>query len=839
MKTRKSKRLLTLGLAVLLIIGAVIGYTLADTSGQPRIEVTLTNPSGATEIVVGGHADVAALGRGEHIISNASLARTEDVQVAIIPGLMYQTGIRTIGLNPGLVTASWGNTSGFVANVNYHVIDPANIAWYSLPANALQQVRRDQQNVAIDLLARNGNNDPVNINDHIEWESMSSVVTLNANNTFNTADENGFALLRGTFTDQWGVNQTIFLFVNVDDRPEIVSIPPQYFIYVETRYVYVEGEAVEHRIYVEVDSNGVPYIPTRYYIIVEGEPIRVYIDSDGNFTTDPDAVNCPNCAAHLLEIERLIRELADAEGRITTLENDIIRYRNQITELENDIIYYRNRITELENDIVRYRDRITELEGDVEYRDNLIREYRDRITELEGQVTYRDNLITEYRDRITELEGQVTYRDVLITEYRDRIVYLENTIYVLINAACENPWCEWDTIVQDGGNFFIRTTARYNSRAIYALLDDTGHLVHPVQFFLLNPRTPIFPVYPDGWTIDPVTEHTVAFNMHGGTPQVAQQTVNRGALVTEPAVPTRTNYTFGGWWTAATGGTQWNFATSTVTENMTLHARWAATPRTVTFNMHGGTPQVPQQTVNHGALATEPTAPTRANYTFRGWWTEQTGGTQWNFATSTITADTTLHARWTPAALTVHPTLPGRVVDENGNVWRILPGSPASNSEGLTMIILDGVIGAGLSYNDRNVVMNTMWGRIPQSLRDAARPVIGTPSHTATGTASMTTGAPSDFLSAPGAAGTATTVANALFLPSHHEIDTWGSGDNLAYHEGTTELASWMTRSQFTPTSVWMWRIPVTGAPTHGWGSVQLPSEAAIRGFRPALWVEL
>lgn len=65
---------------------------------------------------------------------------------------------------------------------------------------------------------------------------------------------------------------------------------------------------------------------------------------------------------------------------------------------------------------------------------------------------------------------------------------------------------------------------------------------------------------------------TVTFDSYGGS-QVASQTVAVGTAVTRPADPTRSGYSFQGWYTAADGDTQWNFA-DPVTGNMTLFARW-------------------------------------------------------------------------------------------------------------------------------------------------------------------------------------------------------------------------------------------------------------------------
>jgi len=51
------------------------------------------------------------------------------------------------------------------------------------------------------------------------------------------------------------------------------------------------------------------------------------------------------------------------------------------------------------------------------------------------------------------------------------------------------------------------------------------------------------------------------------------------------------------------------------------------------------------QEVDYAGTAILPAPPTRAGYTFEGWFTAPTGGAQFNFATP-ITADTILYARW-------------------------------------------------------------------------------------------------------------------------------------------------------------------------------------------------
>ncbi|MGO1581534.1 MAG: InlB B-repeat-containing protein [Peptoniphilaceae bacterium] len=133
--------------------------------------------------------------------------------------------------------------------------------------------------------------------------------------------------------------------------------------------------------------------------------------------------------------------------------------------------------------------------------------------------------------------------------------------------------------------------------------------------------------------------YEVSFNLNGGDSNgIASQQVIDGESAEEPtAAPTRTGYTFKGWFI---GDTEYDFSTK-VTTNITLTAKWEKEKYTVTFNPNNGEAKTTQE-VAYEDKATKPTNPTRTGYTFKGWFL---GNTAYDFSTK-VTTNITLNAKW-------------------------------------------------------------------------------------------------------------------------------------------------------------------------------------------------
>ena len=152
------------------------------------------------------------------------------------------------------------------------------------------------------------------------------------------------------------------------------------------------------------------------------------------------------------------------------------------------------------------------------------------------------------------------------------------------------------------------------------------------------------------WTAVPPTTFTVTFDSQEGSNVDSLTGVITGATISAPAAPTKSGFTFEGWYKEASLDTLWDFGTDTVTTNITLYAKWTAIPPatyTVTFDSQGGSTVDSATGVSAGATITAPASPTKSGFTFGGWYKEASYVTLWNFGTDKVTANITLYAKWT------------------------------------------------------------------------------------------------------------------------------------------------------------------------------------------------
>lgn len=111
--------------------------------------------------------------------------------------------------------------------------------------------------------------------------------------------------------------------------------------------------------------------------------------------------------------------------------------------------------------------------------------------------------------------------------------------------------------------------------------------------------------------------------------------------------PTKTGYEFKGW---STGDDSKAETTVTITKgtsgDLSYKAVWEKKSYTVTFDSEGGS-AVEDALIKYEEKITKPSDPTKAGYTFAGWYKETACENVWDFDNDVVTDETTLYAKWT------------------------------------------------------------------------------------------------------------------------------------------------------------------------------------------------
>ncbi|MGB7595220.1 MAG: S8 family serine peptidase [Erysipelotrichaceae bacterium] len=202
------------------------------------------------------------------------------------------------------------------------------------------------------------------------------------------------------------------------------------------------------------------------------------------------------------------------------------------------------------------------------------------------------------------------------TSMNDLNVTIEDTSNVTVSAikdSAEYPWPQNGLFTESGTYTITATDALGNASGIEFTIQKTG-------------------------------EFLVTFNSQGGS-AVGAVSVPVDTTFVSPDQPTKTGYTFAGWYKEATCTNAWDFDTSHVTQNLTLYAKWVINQYTFGFDSQGGN-AISAKVFNYLGKATAPASPTKSGYTFAGWYKDLTFATLWNFASDAVIENTVIYAKW-------------------------------------------------------------------------------------------------------------------------------------------------------------------------------------------------
>ncbi|MBQ7821731.1 MAG: InlB B-repeat-containing protein, partial [Clostridia bacterium] len=308
--------------------------------------------------------------------------------------------------------------------------------------------------------------------------------------------------------------------------------------------------------------------------------------------------------------------------------------------------------------------------------------------EHEYRITASDFLSIRQSDSTSATKlGQINPNETtIVTKYNDDNSWGYTTYNGITGWICLTDYAafvkdssESSTEIMSDGSLYLCTDEE--GHAIRASASTSGDLLGTIpdgEYFVVTETTADglwgYLTYGNvsGWTrlyaaytqyVESYTCPVVTFNANGGSVSTSSKKVYINTPYGTLPTPTRTGYTFNGWYTAASGGTKITSTTNvSLTANQTLYAHWTANPYTVTYDANGGSGAPAAQIKTHGVTLTlSSTKPTRTGYMFAGWATSANGSVAYAAGASyTTNASITLYAVWNKNSCSI-------LFDENGD----------------------------------------------------------------------------------------------------------------------------------------------------------------------------
>ncbi len=187
---------------------------------------------------------------------------------------------------------------------------------------------------------------------------------------------------------------------------------------------------------------------------------------------------------------------------------------------------------------------------------------------------------------------------------------------------------------------------------------------------------------------------TLTFDANGGVVDTTNKTVTEDTSIGDLPTPIKEATTFLYWQIDGTpiiSTTIYSYG-----EDKTAVAVWGNVEHyIISFNPNGGN-FINPISVPHGATIEKPSDPTRENYSFAGWYTDESFTTAWDFDTDTVTDAIILYAKWDLNTYTLTFDANGGMVDTESKIVSAgmkIGELPIPSKEGATFSLwqIDGV----------------------------------------------------------------------------------------------------------------------------------------------------
>lgn len=176
--------------------------------------------------------------------------------------------------------------------------------------------------------------------------------------------------------------------------------------------------------------------------------------------------------------------------------------------------------------------------------------------------------------------------------------------------------------------------------------------------------------YTANWSVN---SYTLTYNANGGSVSSTSKQVQYGSQYGTLPTPTRTGYTFKGWYTSASGGTKVASTNVMGASNVTIYAQWTPITYSITYNLNGGSnPSGVATSYNIETNTFNLPTPTKNGYSFGGWYSNSSfTGSVITSITKGSTGNKVLYAKWTSVNYSISYNLNGGTVSGNPSSYNI------------------------------------------------------------------------------------------------------------------------------------------------------------------------
>ena len=192
-----------------------------------------------------------------------------------------------------------------------------------------------------------------------------------------------------------------------------------------------------------------------------------------------------------------------------------------------------------------------------------------------------------------------------------------------------------------------------------------------------------------------VNQYTLTFDTKGGS-EIDALTLDFGSELTAPEPPTKTGYTFAGWYSDENYSEKFIFDIVEA-QDIAIYAKWNIITYKITYHLDGGTSQANPKTYTIESDKIIFNNAEKKGYIFRGWFTTSDFSSEPVIEISTgSSGDLNLYAKWDLEYYTITYILPDGASHENAGSYSI-----QTSRTYLKVATMPGYIFSGW-YNDSN-----------------------------------------------------------------------------------------------------------------------------------------